>query len=255
MEESLYKVHAAMEETHWWFVARRKIISAAITKSIGDAPAPFVVDVGCGSGGSIAHFMEMGFRCLGIDSSRMAIDFAAKKYPAGQFRCGRMPDDLQDIAADVTLFTLLDVLEHVEDDRAFLSDLVSLAPTDANILITVPALKSLWSPHDVANRHLRRYEVEEFQATWSELPVDCRMNGFFNARLYIVIRLIRLFANLRNSAVGEGGSDFVMPARPVNRLLTAIFEGESSKLVHQIDNPDAPAYSVGASLMAVLRKK
>lgn len=254
MEESLYKAHAAMEDIHWWFVARRKILSAVATKLTEGVSAPFVVDVGCGTGGSIAHFMEMGIQCLGIDASPLAIEFAENKFPAGQFRCGRMPDDLQDIAADITLFTLLDVLEHVEDDRAFLSDLISLAPRGANILITVPALKSLWSPHDVANHHCRRYEKGELQATWSGLPVDCRMIGFFNARLYFIIKLVRLFAKLRNSAVGEGGSDFVVPSRPVNRLLTAIFDGELSKIIHQVDNPDAPTYRVGASLMAVLRK-
>ena len=255
MEESLYDVHAAMEDRHWWFVARRNILNEVTSILSQDFPRPFIVDVGCGTGASIAHFMENGFQCLGIDQSRSAIDYAEAKFPAGQYRCGNMPDDLRDIAADATLFTLLDVLEHVEDDRAFLADLVSLAPTGANILITVPALKRLWSPHDVANHHHRRYEKEQLQGTWNGLPVQCRMTGFFNARLYPVITLVRYFANLRNAAVGEGGSDFAMPAGPVNRLLTAIFAGECNNLVGQIDHPHAAAYRVGTSLMAVLRKE
>lgn len=255
MEESLYSIHAEMEDEHWWFVARREILSAVAGKLTDDVSKSFIIDVGCGTGGSIAHFMEQGFPCLGIDASRSAIDYAVKKFPAGRFRCGTMPDDLEDVAPGATLFTLLDVLEHVEDDRAFLSDLVGLTPSGANILITVPALKSLWSPHDVANHHYRRYEKEELQAVWGGLPVTCRMVGFFNARLYPVIRLARILAKMKKSSVGKGGSDFSMPSPLVNRILTAIFEGERDKLVRQIDVSDAPAYRAGASLMAVLQKE
>lgn len=110
MEESLYSIHAEMEDEHWWFVARRKIISAVAIKLADNVSKSFVIDVGCGTGGSIAHFMEVGFRCLGIDASQSAIDYAVKKFPAGRFRCGTMPDDLEDVSADTTLFTLLDVL-------------------------------------------------------------------------------------------------------------------------------------------------
>jgi len=220
-----------------------------------ETPQPLILDIGCGTGASVAHFKQQGFKCLGIDAAPMAINRAVQKFPTCEFRCGLMPDDLLDIAPEVTLFTLLDVLEHVEDDRAFLADLVKLAPVGADILITVPALKSLWSPHDVSNHHFRRYEHAELAAVWDGLPVRCRMLGFFNARLYPIIRLMRLLANLRRTSVGDGGSDFSLPMAPLNRLLTSIFAGESTKIAQQLDNPGAPQYSKGTSLMAVLRKE
>lgn len=255
VEESLYRVHATMEDKHWWFVARRKIITDVARKLSQDVPQPFIVDIGCGTGGSLAHFKQEKFQCVGIDSSQIAIDLAAEKFPECDFRCGRMPDDLRDISSEVTLFTLLDVLEHVEDDKKFLSDLVHLAPKGADILITVPALKSLWSPHDVANHHFRRYEKPELEAVWNGLPVTCRMTGFFNARLYPIISMMRSIANLKKSSAGEGGSDFSMPMGPINKALTSIFASESRRIVDQIDNVASSHFKTGTSLIAVLRKE
>ncbi|CCQ75464.1 putative SAM-dependent methyltransferase (fragment) [Magnetospira sp. QH-2] len=165
-----------------------------------------------------------------------------------------MPDDLSGVADKVTLFTLLDVLEHIENDQAFLADLVHMAPKGANILITVPAMKSLWSPHDVANHHFRRYEMSELTGTWAGLPVECRMVGYYCAKLYPIIRMMRALANIRSQSVGEGGSDFSLPSAPLNRFLTSVFESETDRLVNQIDHPEAASYRAGSSLMAVLRK-
>ena len=166
-----------------------------------------------------------------------------------------MPDDLRDISDKVTLFTSLDVLEHIWGDKKFLSDLLHLAPKGADILITVPALKPLWSPHDISCHHFRRNEKNKLQAVWDGLPVTCRMVGFFNARLYPVIRMMRFVTNLKTSSVGQDGSGFSMPINLINKSLTAVFAGESRRIVGQIDNLHSPNYTSGVSLMAVLRKE
>ena len=163
VEEALYQVIATMEDKHWWYVARQKIITDVAKKLSHEKPEPFIVDIGCGTGGSLADFKPEKFGCVGIDTSQIAIDLALKKFPECDFRCGRMPDDLRDISDKVTLFTSLDVLEHIEDDKKFLSDFLHLAPKGADILITVPALKPLWSPHDISCHHFRRNEKTSFK--------------------------------------------------------------------------------------------
>jgi hypothetical protein len=54
-------------------------------------------------------------------------------------------------------FLLTDVLEHVEKDGDFLSRVVTEADINSVFIITVPALMSLWSGHDVYLKHFRRY--------------------------------------------------------------------------------------------------
>jgi hypothetical protein len=62
-----------------------------------------------------------------------------------------------------THFLLTDVLEHVEREKDFLADIVSQADRDSAFIITVPALMSLWSGHDVYLRHFRRYTKKQLR--------------------------------------------------------------------------------------------
>jgi hypothetical protein len=70
--------------------------------------------------------------------------------------------------------TLLDVLEHQEDDKAFLGDLVSEMTPGATLLLTVPALKRLWSNWDVSLGHYRRYDKHLMGSLLAPLPVQVR---------------------------------------------------------------------------------
>ena len=82
------------------------------------------------------------------------------------------------------MFLLMDVLEHVPDDFAFLSELLAASSPGAHFLITVPANPSFWSAHDESNGHYRRYEPDRLGRLWSGLPVTTRLLTYFNARLY-----------------------------------------------------------------------
>lgn len=67
--------------------------------------------------------------------------------------------------------TLLDVLEHQEDDRGFMTDLVAKMEPGSVLLVTVPALQKLWSPWDVALGHFRRYDKASLERAVEGLPV------------------------------------------------------------------------------------
>ena len=80
VEEALYQVIATMEDKHWWYVARQKIITDVAKKHSHEKPEPFIVDIGCGTGGSLADFKQEKFGCVGIDTSQIAIDLALKNF-------------------------------------------------------------------------------------------------------------------------------------------------------------------------------
>jgi hypothetical protein len=77
-----------------------------------------------------------------------------------------------------TFVTLLDVLEHQQDDRAFLSALVEKMPRGSTLLLTVPALPSLWSQWDVALGHIRRYDKASLLACTTGLPLTVHDTSF-----------------------------------------------------------------------------
>jgi SAM-dependent methyltransferase len=253
MEDAVFNLHAELEDRHWWFEGRRRIVERIIARLMAPSPNDRIVDVGCGTGGTVAA-LGRRWSCLGLDGSALAIDFAKAKYPGQEFRLGRMPDDLRDLASGTALYLLMDVLEHIPDDRAFLADLVGMARPGAHILITVPADPKLWSGHDEMAEHLRRYTRQTLEATWGGLPVKPRLVGYFNGRLYPLILAARMAGRLLGGTSGRDGTDFALPPAPLNRLLTSVFGGEADRVAKALDAPDGGCYRYGVSLMAVLRK-
>ena len=211
-----------------------------------------VVDVGCGTGANIASLADQ-YECVGIDPSEVAVEHARRRFPDVTFLHGLGLEGLGDLAARTDAFLLMDVLEHVEDDRKLLTEVVDSLRPGGHILITVPANMRLWSEHDVSHGHYRRYDPEMLRAVWEDLPVTELLVSHFNSRLYPIVRMLRVLSKRRGHAGGEEGSDLSMPLRPANAVLRRLFRGESRRLVRALDR-GTPGYRRGVSLVAVLRR-
>lgn len=253
MEAELFDLHARVEGTHWWFVARRGILRALLRRLLPAAPRPLVVDVGCGTGANVAALADW-CRCVGIDTTERAVRLAAERFPGVRFIHGFAPADLGPAAAEADAFLLTDVLEHVEHDRALLAALVAAARPGAVFVVTVPADMALWSEHDVQFGHFRRYTTEEFRALWAGLPVEELMLSPFNARLYPAIRLARAVGRRVGRTWGKAKSDLGEPPALANGLLRRLFGGERERLLGVLDGTRRP-YRRGVSLVAVLRRR
>lgn len=213
-----------------------------------------VVDVGCGTGANLATLAD-GYRCVGIDTSSEAIDLAARRFPDVRFVCGLAPDDLGDAVHEAGIFLVMDVLEHVPDDFELLSSLLAAAKPGARFLITVPAHAGLWSPHDVAFGHYRRYDRERLLSVWSGLPVNVKLCSYYNSRLYPVVRGVRAMNRLLGRSSGASGTDFNLPAAPINDGLTRLFAGESRRLIDVIHGRRPSGYCTGVSLIALIERR
>lgn len=213
-----------------------------------------VVDVGCGTGGNIAA-LAGEYRCIGTDTSSEAIKFAQSRFPTVEFLRGVAPDCLGPLAGAASMFLLMDVLEHVEDDFSLFSRLLGASRPGAYFLITVPADPSLWSEHDVSFGHYRRYDRDRLEAVWSGLPVTVGVVSYFNSRLYPLIWAIRKLGRLRGRAAGAAGTDLDLPSPPINQLLARTFGGEATALRAQIAGGHAKRPRAGVSLIALLRRE
>lgn len=254
MQSAQFQLHAQIEEQHWWFVARRRILADVIQAVLPPSRQTTIVDVGCGTGANLAH-LAADYECVGIDTSADAIRLAQARFPGVQFIRGFAPRDLGTIVERTRLVLLTDVLEHVPDDFALFSELLAATQPGAYFLVTVPADLSLWSEHDEAFGHYRRYDADRFAAIWNGLPVRPVFVSHFNTRLYPVVKAIRSWNRLRGKSTGEAGTDFRMPSPKINRALAQVFAGESERLVRmaggQVDSP----YRRGVSLMALLKRE
>jgi SAM-dependent methyltransferase len=148
---------AALEQRHWWYAGRRGLVR----RLLADRAPGVAVDVGCGSGGNSDVLRSLGWRVLGIDSSPTAVELAAaRRLPVVRADARRLP--LPDASVDLVLST--DAWEHVAEDDAVAAEAFRVLRPGGRALVTVPAGTDLWSGHDLALGHERRYERAELVA-------------------------------------------------------------------------------------------
>jgi SAM-dependent methyltransferase len=204
MRESYRELTLAIEDQHWWYRGRRRIVREVL----GSLPLPHparLLDAGCGGGANLEPLAGLG-SVTGLEPSEAAL-VVARRREIGEVVAGRierMP--FEDESFDVA--TSLDVLEHLDDDRLAFRELRRVVKRGGYLLVTVPAYPRLWSPHDVANQHRRRYVrrtlVSAAEATgWR----PCRIT-FFNSILLPLIAARRLWQRARRSGGVEPVSDF-----------------------------------------------
>jgi SAM-dependent methyltransferase len=255
MQLAQFQLHAEIEERHWWFVARRRIVQDLARRVLPPTREALVLDVGCGAGANAAA-LASEYRVVGIDTSADAVRLAAERFPHVRFLQGFAPADVPaDVLENTGLVLLMDVLEHVPDDFALLSELLAALQPGAHLLMTVPAEMALWTEHDESFGHYRRYDLRRFTRLWQGLPVTPLLATHYNARLYPLVKTARTWNRWRGKAAGRAGTDFALPPASVNRLLTRAFAGESQRLTRMLETGVDAGYRAGVSLIAILRRE
>jgi len=145
----------------------------------------------------------------------------------------------------------LDVIEHVDDDRAMLDGLRALVKPNGAVIITVPAFESLWSEHDVINHHRRRYRVPELRERLARAGLEVDRITYCNTTLFPVVGVIRwgqrLVRHFRKSEDAEASSDLHGYPRLVNEFLYRLMLLET-RLLRRFDLP------FGVSILAIARR-
>lgn len=230
-----------LETTYWWFVARRRLVRSLIRQYVTET-SPKTLDVGCGTGGTMAVLGDVG-RMWGCDISPDALHFCRRQDLRGLVCCAAQGLSFCDESFDVVLSC--DVLEHVaEDGQAMLEMYRILRPGGIGI-ITVPALQRLWSSHDEVLHHLRRYHKKTLREQLAEA-------GFRIVKLtYAVTSLLPVIVTYRlwQKVLGRGAPGIgIVVVRPLlNRFLIGLL-GIESWVLRWVGLP------WGCSLVAVVTK-
>ena len=150
---------------------------------------------------------------------------------------------------------MMDILEHIEGDKEFLTHVDSRYNPGSKMLITVPALMELWSPHDESRGHFRRYTTDTFKQLIDFPDVTCQLMTGINTRLFPVVRTIRYFSRRRKNAFGNDNTDVKKPGPLVNNMLYNIFYGEHKRVGRQLSQGKQASINCSVSILSVLEKK
>ena len=156
MERAVFDRMAELDQDHWWFLARRRILDALIGRVVRPGEQARILEVGCGTGHNLAMLGRFGkVEACELDRSRAGA--GASKRLGRKVKDARLPDLSMFERNGYDLVALLDVLEHVPDDIGSLRAIHRRLKPGGALLVTVPANPWMWSAHDVAHHHFRRY--------------------------------------------------------------------------------------------------
>jgi len=220
MDRQIYDRMRGLEDRHWWFRARRDILTDQISR-LGLPARAQVLEVGCGTGGNLGMLAQFG-DVRAVEPDDQARGYAAEKagVPVEQ---GLLPDGLPFEPGAFDLVAALDVIEHVDDDAGSVKALGQLLKPGGFMVTTVPAYRWMWSQHDVLHHHKRRYSLGVYRRLFDEAGLTVRKASYFNTALFAPIALVRLAKLLLGvKAADEDG----LPLAPVNGLFRRLFAGE-----------------------------
>jgi SAM-dependent methyltransferase len=223
MKEHTYPIMFRVEQSHWWYTGRRKILASFlddICRRVTDR-RPRILDVGCGTGANLLMLSKYG-DAEGVDVSEDALAFCRErglenvKLGAAE----KLPYD----DATFDLVTALDVVEHLDDDLGGLREMRRVLRPGGRVLLFVPTFMFLWGVQDDVSNHRRRYRLPEFRRVLEQAGFEIERTTYANITFFLPILLARKL--MRVTGI-KAESENNINVSALNGVLGKLFGAES----------------------------
>ena len=220
MDRRVYDRMAEHDSTHWWYRARREVLSDYITRYAGLPGDARILEIGCGTGHNLPMLARFGeVDAIEIDPAARAVAARRLGKPVGDAPLPELPGVAR---GAYDMIAVLDVVEHIEDDVAALRAMADCLKPGGRILIAVPAHPWMWSAHDVVNHHHRRYTKGTLAKAIADAGLRSRKMRWMNSLLFPLAAAARVAGRI----TGRDDSDDSPPAKPLNTLFERVFRLE-----------------------------
>lgn len=206
MEGAEISTLVSVEDRHWWYRERRELLRARVR---GSTPGT-ALDLGAAGGGNTRVLRDLGWRALALEYTAEGARYAAARGLA-VVRADATHLPLADACLD--LITALDVLEHVPDDAGAAAEIARVLRPGGRLVVTVPVDPRLWSAHDEAVGHVRRYTREGILDLLTGVGLDVEEHRSWMVLLRPAVALRRRFSS---------GSDLDDPPGWLNAALSSV---------------------------------
>jgi SAM-dependent methyltransferase len=195
MMEHTYQILFQVEQSHWWYIGRRRIIAGFVKDiccRVKDR-VPRILDVGCGTGANLLLLSQFG-EAEGVDVSEDALSFCRErgltkvKKGAGE--------ELPYADSTFDLVTAFDVVEHMDDDLAGLKEMRRVLRPGGRVLLFVPTFMFLWGVQDEVSNHRRRYRLPELTLVLEKAGFEIERTTYVNITFFLPILLVRKLMRL-----------------------------------------------------------
>jgi SAM-dependent methyltransferase len=245
MDIKLFDEMCRVEQDHWWFQARRKIVWSLVERYLSPIDRRLnVCELGCGTGGNLAAIAR-DHDVVGVECSPHALIHARRRL-GHRVLGGSLPDDIDLPPKSFDVVLLTDVLEHIEEDARSAQTAMRLLRPGGIVVATVPAYQWLYSPRDAHHHHVRRYSKRQFRNLWQQPGAEVKLLSHYNTLLFPPAAIVRLASKLFPLR-GEPG-DLSIPPSPINNCLSLVMRSEAN-LLGRVPVP------FGLSVVAVVQKQ
>ena len=223
MKEHTYPIMFRVEQSHWWYTGRRKILSEfveTISRQVTDR-CPRILDVGCGTGANLLMLSKYG-EAEGVDISEDALAFCRERG-LDRVRLGageKLPYD----DGTFDLVTAFDVVEHMDDDLAGLREMRRVLRPGGRVLLFVPTFMFLWGLQDEVSNHRRRYRLPELRRVLEQAGFEIERTTYANITFFLPILMMRQLMRLTGIKT-DSENNINVPA--LNGVLGSVFGAES----------------------------
>lgn len=208
MNNGEYRMMFELENFYWWFVGRRQLLVDLVSGLKLSPDGTALLDVGCGTGLNCKVLSKYG-AVFGADCSSEAMMFCRSRE-LDNFVFSRA-EHLRFIDSTFDVVTAMDVLEHTDDDLIALKEIWRVLRPGGTLIVTVPAYGFLWSEHDEALHHRRRYTAHELRNKLTTAGFTLQRSTYFITLLFFPIFFFRLLQNLTKKSVEAKTSHIVLP--------------------------------------------
>lgn len=254
MELAEYIQMSSIESTHWYFRGKRAILRGLLQHYLVPDRNYRILDIGCGTGRVLEMLQEFG-RPYGVDGSALALNLCRQRG-LGDLILADATRSLPFDAGSFDLVCAFDLLEHIPDEQVFFLEAERVLKPHGLLFLTVPAFEFLWSEHDVALGHFRRYRAVELAKLLKGNDLQIVKLTYYNFFLFPIACLYRLLRRAVPAKTPKGALDrvngprsdfFVTLPRWVNETLFRCFKWE----LHFLEFLNFPC---GISLIGIARR-